>query len=168
MAHEQGPDRELGRQALRQRVQRLQRARRLVEPSTRDEFAERPDDPAGQAVVVVARRGHAIDVDRRRQRGFDRTAGGVEVRRQRGFERVGDLHRACLHLERIEPLQRRALEALAIEVARVARQRRAGGAHQRWIEQVLERLHGASPLHRQPPEAAKAHARIALGRAVEL
>ena len=97
---DQGPDRKLGSESLRQRMQRCQRTFGFGKPSARDEFTERPDDPAAQS-GFVRRRGRA-GLERRRQRGLDDLTGPAKVRRQRRFQRVGNVHRACLQLERFE------------------------------------------------------------------
>ena len=87
----------------------------------RDELAERPDDPAGQAVLGdIARLAcHAVNRDWRAKRRFDDVArlreGRFVTARQRRLERVGHAHRACFQLEVFEVVQHRALEASRIE-----------------------------------------------------
>jgi hypothetical protein len=126
-------------EALRQCVQGLQAARGLRLPAAGDVFAERPADPAGQAGVGGAET-EPVAVGGRGERAFDDPGGAVEIVGQRGFQRVGDLHRACLHLQRVEAVERPPFEAAAVEAAPGTLQVLAAGAHQGGIDQVLERF----------------------------
>jgi hypothetical protein len=137
-------DRELGREALRDGVQRAQRAPGLVKAAAGHELAEGPQHPAGQALRARGR--HTLVAGGRGEHRFDQRGGGVEVGRQRGLQRVGDLHRARFHFQRLEPAGRQLLEALVVEVRPVPGKQAGGIAHQPAVDQVLERLrHGWPP-----------------------
>ena len=144
MVQQEGPHREFAGEALGQRVQGQQPAFGLGLAATGDELAKGPADPAGQAGVGAAKR-KFVGSRRRRQRRFDEARGAVEVFRQRGFQRIGDLHRAGFHFQRIQAGKCLALETAPVEVAPVPLQVLAAGAYQVGVDQVLERLgHGAS------------------------
>jgi hypothetical protein len=143
---DEGPDREFGREALRQRVQRAQGALRVRLAVACDVLAHGPQDPAPQALLQALELGHLLAGLGRRERGVEQPGGGVEVARQRRFQRGADVRRTRLHLQGVETGRRQPCEAADVEARCLARQVRGGSAHQRRVDQVLEGLgHGRQP-----------------------
>ncbi len=93
---------------------------------------------AAVCAEVVARRG-------RREAGLDHVGGGAEVGRQRGLQCGGDVQRARLQFERVEPVQRQALEARVIEARPGPTQVARRFAHALRVDQELERLSQGAP-----------------------
>ena len=128
-------------------------ALRRIGAAAHDEFAQRPDHPAGQALRPAAQRGQVVAFARRCQRRFDDGGGLVEVGRQGGFQCGAQVHGAGLEFQVLQALQRQRLEARGIEAGPGALQVARGLAHRVGVDQVLEGLghaYSATGSVRQP------------------
>jgi hypothetical protein len=137
---EKGTNRELGREPLCDRVQRAQRALRVLQPALRHELAGRPEHPPRESTLGDLQIGHLLADFSRTKRRLEHVGGLREIGGQRGRQCIRDLQRARLELEILEPARRERDESRCVERRPGTAEVRGGGLDQRRVEEVLERF----------------------------
>jgi hypothetical protein len=137
---EERSQRELGGEALRQRVQRGERAVGLREAALRDEVGHRPAHPPGEAVGPGHERREVFVAARRSERRFERRARRREVGRQRRCERLGEARDALLQRQWPEAVDARAFEAPRREAGQHGAKARGQQTRHRRVDAVFERF----------------------------